>query len=456
MIGEAVTEPGFAGDPRMKGFRSRTSVLELSTWIAERIKALPSEEVPLHQAWRRVLANDVIATEAVPPFDRSAMDGYAVQAEQTFGASDYMPAPLHCVGKSRPGRRCEAAVGPFEAVEVTTGAPLPPGADSVVPVEATRLDGVNVLVALAVPRGRHVSRRGEDIAPGTVVLPAGRVLRPQDLGVLSAVGAATVAVIRRPRVVTLITGDELLTAGTSARDFQIPDVNSVMLAALVTRDGGSCEVVGPLPDRRSAIRDAVVAAASRADLILISGGSSAGPEDHVPEIIAELGRLIAHGLALRPASPTGVGLILEGELPVVMLPGNPVSCLCGYDFVAGPMVRRLAGRRGRWSYRSVTLPLARKLSSATGRVDYARVRVRAGRVEPISSSGASILSSVSRADGFVVIPASLEGYPVGALVEVWCYDECASAENAAGDLFHDRSQPDRDQSTLSEHQTPTG
>jgi molybdopterin molybdotransferase len=440
----------------MKGFRSRTSVLELSAWISERIKALPSEEVALHQAWLRVLANDVIATEAVPPFDRSAMDGYAVQAEQTFGASDYMPAPLRCVGKSRPGLRCEAAVGPTEAVEVTTGAPLPPGADSVVPVEATRLDGVNVLVALAVPRGRHVSRRAEDIAPGTVVLPAGRVLRPQDLGVLSAVGSASVAVIRRPRVVTLITGDELLAAGTKARDFQIPDVNSVMLAALVARDGGSCEVVGPLPDRRAAIRAAVVDAASRADLILISGGSSAGPEDHVPEIIAELGRLIAHGLALRPASPTGVGLILDGELPVVMLPGNPVSCLCGYDFVAGPMVRRLAGRPGLWSYRSVTLPLARKLSSAAGRVDYARVRFRAGQVEPISTSGAAILTSVSRADGFVVIPAGLEGYPAGALVEVWCYDECSSAVNAAGDLLHDRSPANRDQSALNEHQTPTG
>jgi molybdopterin molybdotransferase len=353
-----------------------------------------------------------------------------VQAEETFGASLYMPASLRCIGKSRPGCFCEVSVGPSEAVEIATGAPLPDGADSVVPVEATRRDGDNVLVTAAIPRGRHVSRRGEDIAPGTVVLHAGRVLRPQDLGVLSAVGAATVDVVRRPRVVTLITGDELLAPGTAARDFQIPDLNSVMLAALVARDGGSCEVVGPLPDRRSAIRDAVLDAASRADLILVSGGSSAGKDDHVPGIVAELGRLIAHGMALRPASPTGVGLICKDEIPVVMLPGNPVSCLCGFDFIAGPMLRRLGGRPVSWCYRRVTLPLARKLSSVVGRVDYARVRIRAGQVEPLSTTGASILSSVSRADGFVVIPAELEGYPAAALVDVWCYDECAADPSA--------------------------
>ena len=456
MNGEADTELGFTGDPRMKGFRSRTSIDELLSWMAEHIIALPSEDVALHLAWSRVLAQDVVATEAVPPFDRSAMDGYAVQAAETFGASNYLPASLRCVGRSRPGLPCDIAVGAGEAVEVATGAPLPAGTDAVVPVEATLVDGDNVLVSVAVPRGRHVSRRGEDIAPGTIALPAGRVLRPQDVGVLSAVGAASVRVVRRPRVVTLITGDELLAPGTRARDFQIPDINSVMLAALVARDGGTCEIVGPLRDCRSMIRDAVVEAASRADLILISGASSAGPEDHVPGIIAEIGRLLAHGLALRPASPTGVGLIREGKLPVVMLPGNPVSCLCGYDFVAGPMIRRLAGRPAQWPYSCVTLPQTRKLSSMIGRVDYARVRVRAGQVEPLSTSGASILSSVSRADGFVVISAGLEGYPAGAKVDVWLYDECVCGENAAGGMFHDRLPPNRDQSTLSAHPTPLG
>jgi molybdopterin molybdotransferase len=439
----------------MKGFRSRASVAELSTWIAGRIKALSSEDVSFRESCGRVLANDVVATEAVPAFDRSAMGGYAVRAEKTFGASDYMPAPLRCVGKSRPGRSCEAAIGTGEAIEVATGAPLPRGADSVVPVEATRLDGETVLITEAVPRGRHVSRCGEDFTPGALVQCAGRILRPQDLGVLSAVAADRLAVVRRRRIVVLITGDELLAPGTPARDFKVPDVNSVILADLFARDGGLCEVARPLPDHRTVIRDAIVDAASRADLVVVSGGSSAGPEDHVPGIIAELGRLIVHGLALRPASPTGVGLILAEELPVVMLPGNPVSCLCGYDFVAGPIIRRLAGRPAQWPYRSVYLPLATKLSSVVGRVGYARVRTRSDRVEPLSTSGASILSSVSRADGFVVIPAGPEGYPVGASVEVWCYDE-HPGENAASDEFHFRSSINHDQSIRSAHQIPAG
>ncbi|HKI18947.1 MAG TPA: gephyrin-like molybdotransferase Glp [Isosphaeraceae bacterium] len=447
---------GKGGDPRMRGFKTRASVDEVSAWIVEHIRPLASEEIALGEAWGRVLARDIIAPFAVPPFDRAAMDGYAVRAEETFGASDYMPAAFRCVGRSRPGLRCPVTVGPAETVEVATGAPLPKGADAVVPVESARVDGLRVQVCEALPQGRNVGRCGEDIAAGTVVLKAGRVVRPQDLGVLSAVGAAQVAVVRRPRVAALITGDELLAPGTPARDYQIPDVNSVMIAALVARDGGSCAVAGLLPDSRTAIRDAILDVAGRTDLILVSGGSSAGPEDHVPGIVAELGRLIAHGLALRPASPTGLGLLRVDDRPVVMLPGNPVSCLCGYDFVAGPLIRRLGGRDQRWPYRSVTLPLARKLASAVGRVDYARVWIRHGQVEPLSSSGASILSSVSRADGFVVIPADLEGYPAGASVEVWCYDEFSLGEFGALQVPDDRLPPNFDQSIRNAHQTPLG
>jgi molybdopterin molybdotransferase len=456
MIEDGAAASGTGGDPRMRGFKTRTSVLELTAWIVERLDALGSEEIALGDAWDRVLAVEITAAEPAPPFDRAAMDGYAIRSEESFGASAYTPALLRCVGRSRPGLGCEVTVGPGEAVQVATGAPLPSGADAVIPVESTRVDDDRVMVSEAVPPGRNISRRGEDIAAGTVVLPVGRILRPQDLGVLSAVGAATLSVVRRPRVVALITGDELLAPGTPARDFQIPDMNSSMIAALVARDGGLCEIVGPVPDRRSTIRDAILELQGQADLILISGGSSAGPEDHVPGIIGELGCLIAHGVALRPASPTGVGLIRNGELPVVLLPGNPVSCLCAYDFFAGLMVRRLGGRSGRWPYRSVTLPLTRKLNSVVGRVDYARVRVHAGLVEPLAISGASILSSVSRADGFVVIPADLEGYPAGAFVEVWCYDEGGPIGLGWEPALGIRSAASRDQSIRSAHQTPEG
>ncbi len=198
-------------------------------------------------------------------------------------------------------------------------------------------------------------------------------------------------------------------------------MNSVMLGALIDRDRGLARVVGPLPDDREGLRAAIADASGSADVVLISGGSSTGPEDHVPGLVAELGELAAHGVALRPASPAGLGFL--GAVPVVLLPGNPVSCLCAYDFFAGPIVRLLGGRPREWRYRPVVLPLARKLVSVIGRVDYARVRIEQGKVEPLAISGASILSSTTCADGFVVIPTDLEGYPPGASVTVWLYDD---------------------------------
>jgi molybdopterin molybdotransferase len=408
-------------DPRMRGFRTRTSLAEVALLIDRRVGPLPAETVDFRAAAGRVLAEPVQATEPVPAFDRAAMDGYAVRGEETFGASPYSPAPFRCVGAARPGRRSPVEVGPGEAVEITTGSALPTGADTVVNVESTRLEGDSVLVFEPVPPGRHVGRRGEDIAAGTVVLPAGRILRPQDLGVLSAVAARSISVIRRPSVTVLVTGDELLEPGTAARGVQIADANSVMLAALITRDGGVPRIIGPLPDDRARIREEIARAATEADAVLISGGSSAGPEDHAPGLVAELGELAVHGVALRPASPAGIGFL--GTRPVVLLPGNPVSCLCAYDFFAGPIVRRLGGRPLDWPYRPVTFPLARKVVSVVGRVDYARVRIEHEQVEPLAISGASILSSTTRADGFVVIPADREGYPAGATVTVWLYDE---------------------------------
>ena len=288
------------------------------------------------------------------------------------------------------------------------------------------MEGDAVWVSEPTPPGRHVGRLGEDIAAGTVVLTAGRALRPQDLGVLSSVAARAIDVVRRPNVAVIVTGDELLPPGTPARAFQIADANSVMLAALIARDGGIARVIGPLPDDRDRIRREIADASASADALLISGGSSAGPEDHAPGLVAELGELAVHGVALRPAGPAGIGFL--GEVPVVLLPGNPVSCLCAYDFFAGPIVRLLGGRPRGWPYRSASFPLARKLVSVVGRVDYARVRIVQDRVEPLAISGASILSSTTRADGFVVVPADLEGHPIGANVTVWLYDSYSSTD----------------------------
>jgi molybdopterin molybdotransferase len=405
-------------DVRMRGFRDRAEVAEVLALLAARLQPLPAEEVELHEAARRVLAEDVVAEVAVPSFDRAAMDGYAVRGQETFGAGPYNPLELAIVGEALPGRPFARPVGPGQAVRIMTGAPLPEGTDAVLQAEAAKEQAGQLQVSDAVPPGRHVGRRGEDIEAGTVVLRAGRMLRPQDLGVLASIGAACLRVIRRPTVALIITGDELLPCGSRPEGYRIVDSNSVMLEALVRRDGGVPRTSLLIPDARPAVEAAVVGA--QADVLLITGGSSVGKEDHAPRVLAELGELNVHGMALRPASPAGVGF-LNGR-PAFLLPGNPVSCLCAYDFFAGPAVRHLGGRSMDWPYRQGRLPLARKIASAVGRVDYVRVLIREGQVESLATSGASILSSTTRADGFVLVPRDSEGFAAGEEVPVFLYD----------------------------------
>jgi molybdopterin molybdotransferase len=264
--------------------------------------------------------------------------------------------------------------------------------------------------------GKHVGRHGEDIVSGTLLFEAGRVLRPQDLGVLSSVGIAEVMVFGRPRVRLVVTGNELLPAGARPDGYRIADANGPMLAALVERDGGLVDFPGLVPDEPDPIRNALH---EDADVIIVSGGSSVGIEDLAPAILARDGELAIHGIAMRPSSPTGLGRI--GHRLVFLLPGNPVSCLCAYDFFAGRAIRALGGRTKTWPYRSLRARLLRKISSTIGRLDYARVRLVDGGVEPLSIGGASALSSTTRADGFVVVPGDSEGFGPGTEVEVWLY-----------------------------------
>lgn len=404
-------------DVRMRGFAQRMDVEEVERLLRGHTTVLPSESVELADLVGRVLTEAVEARVDVPSFDRSAMDGYAVRGEDTFGASDYGPLTLQIVGEAYPGRPFDGRVGPGEAVRIMTGAPLPAGADAVVMAEVCTEADARVEVREAVSPRKHVGAVGEDIRAGDVVLHAGRRLRAQDAGLLASIGVARAGCVRRPRVRMAITGDELLPAGSQPEGAQIVDSNSPMLRALVERDGGvdaGCEL---LPDRPERIRAALEAGG--ADVVLVSGGSSVGQEDHAPRLVAELGTLDFHGVSMRPSSPAGGGRI--GEHAVFLLPGNPVSCLCAYEFFAGPTIRALGGRSRRWPHVRVRLPLARKISSQVGRTDYVRVGIEAGLVVPLATSGASILSSTVRADGVVLVARDLEGMPEGAEVEVLLY-----------------------------------
>ncbi len=421
-------------DVRMRGFAERADVEEVDEFLRDHTRVLSAETVPLADCVGRVLAEEVAADFDVPCFERSAMDGYALRGEESFGASDYDPIRFELIGASLPGAPFPDPVGSGQAVRIMTGAPLPRGADAVVMAEVCREEDGRVAVSEPVAPRRNVGAVGEDIRRGDRVLRPGRRLRPQDAGLLSSIGHAEVRCVTRPRVRLVITGDELLPAGSAPSGARIVDSNSPVLRALARRDGARVLPFEILPDRRELIRR--VMAEEGSEVVLVSGGSSVGQEDHAPGLLAELGSLDFHGISMRPSSPTGVGRIADRF--VFLLPGNPVSCLAAYEFFAGPTLRALGGRSRAWPQRRAQLPLARKIASAIGRTDYVRVAIEDGRVVPLATSGAAILSSTVRAAGAVIVPREQEGMPEGAEVEVLLYDEdepvCeADARHADGD-----------------------
>jgi molybdopterin molybdotransferase len=404
-------------DVRMRGFGRRALVEDVWAWIDERTAAQGPEVVDLAHAHRRVLAEAVQAPIDVPGFDRAQMDGYALRSGETVGASSYNPLSFREVGRSLVARPFEGALAPGGAVRIMTGAPVPAGADAVLPAEYAEPRAGLVEVTSSVAPGSNIGRRGEDVRTGETLLSPGRVLRPQDVGLLASLGLDSVAVVRRPRVRIVATGSELVAPGETRREHEVFDANSLMLQGLLARDGAQLETVVRPGDEADAIGEAM--RSPGVEVVLISGGSSVGSEDHAPLILAREGELAFHGLALRPASPTGIGRV--GETLVFLLPGNPASCLCAYDFFAGRALRRLAGLGPGWPYERRRLRARRKISSAVGRVDYARVRITDGEIEPVAVSAASILSSTTRADGFMVIPAASEGVAPGAAVDVYLY-----------------------------------
>ena len=407
-------------DVRMRGFAERISAETALTWLdaeLDRHGLLSTENVSLNEAAGRVLAQAVTSKVNVPNFQRAMMDGFALRAADIAAATAENPITLDLLGNCFPGTVFDGQVKTGQAVRIMTGAPLPIGVDSVLPVEQTDVAGKNIRALKSLPVGKNLGSVGEDICCGEPVLAPLRVLRPQDVGVLSSIGQSQVTVVRRPRVRIVVTGDELLPAGEQPRGSQIVDANGPMLSALVERDGGLPNHPGIVPDDPEAILAAI---SEDADVILTSGGSSVGQEDHVPTLLAQHGQLAVHGVAMRPAGPLGMGTF-NGRL-VVLLPGNPVACLWGYDLLAGRAIRRLGGQNTDWPYRRACGQLTREVVSSAGRLDYIRVTIDRDTVTPVTSSGASVLSSTTRADGFVVIPAEADGYSAGSEVEVFLYD----------------------------------
>jgi molybdenum cofactor synthesis domain-containing protein len=420
---------------RDRGFKEATRIEEARRILYEALPtiSLASEDVPVQGSLNRVLAEDVRADTSLPSFDKSAMDGYAVVAEDTFGSSQMNPSLLKLVGESKIGELPKAGLRRGETVAIATGAPVPQGANAVVMVEdAKRLDTDDVEIYSAVAPGQNVSQIGEDVKQGAVVLEKGRKLKPPDLGLLVALGRKTVAVARRPKVGVLSTGNELSDSSPVVAS-KVADVNRPLLMAMVEECGGMPIDLGIARDDSEEILRRLKQGVASADLVLVTAGTSVGKGDLVPDAINALGKpgMLVHGIAMRPSLPTGLAVV-NGK-PIVSLPGLPVSSVFAFSTFVQPLILRMLGTepdpqpkvRARAIKRIVGVPGFRTFIRVV-------VRERDGKlsVEPLRAPGSGMLTTLTRANGIVVVPEKVEGYDEGAEVDVELFRPVERGESA--------------------------
>ena len=373
-----------------------------------------TEVIPLADANGRVLARDVVSDRDVPPFSRAGMDGYALVAEDTFGASRYEPKTLRVVEKIYTGQVPARRVAQGEAAEIATGAPMPEGADAVVMVEETERAGEDVVrIFTPVYPRQNVGRQGADIVHGQTVLEAGETLNPSRIGAIAALGIEVIEVIARPTVAILSTGNEIVAPGSSLQPGQIYDINRFTLSAIVAEHG--CVPV-PLQTAQDTIEDLerAIDRCLTEDVMVFSGGSSVGERDLILDVIGRRGEIVFHGIAVKPGKPTAFGII-EGK-PVFGMPGYPTSCLSNAYMLLMPALRRMA-QLPPHQMRTVSMPVAHRIVSTTGRHQFYTVRVIDGAAHPAFKASGDI-TSMSQADGYIEIPAQTDIVEKGEVVEV--------------------------------------
>ncbi len=373
-----------------------------------------TEHVPLDAADGRIVAHDVVSALDVPPFDRSAMDGYAVRSADATDATT--PVALQCVGRVFTGEVSTRTLAQGECIEIATGAPIPAGADAVVMVEDTErpanADDV-VVVRTAVRARQNIGRRAADISVGSIVVFRGQQLTPSRIGALAATGHTSVEVLVKPSVAILSTGNEVVQPGLPLAPGQIYDINRFTLESVVRRHGGIAQALPSAGDSIDDLKSALDAASAH-DLIVFSGGSSVGERDLVRDVIAARGEMLFHGIAVKPGKPTAFARI--GASLFLGMPGNPTSCLSNAYILMVPILRKLAGLPA-WEPRTVTAPLARDLRSASDRHQFYTVRLVNGHAEP-AFKGSGDITSMAHADGYIEIPAETPALGAGTPVTV--------------------------------------
>jgi molybdopterin molybdotransferase len=405
---------------RLRGFQKLTPVENALQLLFDdlRIKRLSSVIIPLHEALNRVLAEDIIAEEDIPRFDRSAVDGYAVKAENTFRASQFKPKKLRITN--------EDSIGNKETKQVWTGNPIPEGADTVVMLEDTKRINGEIEVWASVTPGENVSRKGEDVTKGEIALKAGTRLKPQHLGLIAALGIIELKVVQRPKIAILATGNELVEVGGKLREGQIFEANRIILSALCHELGAESVDVGIAIDDVNRILGKIKAGLESADVVITTGGTSVGVSDVVPEAVNKIGKpgVIVHGVAMRPAMPTALAIV-DGK-PIIILSGNPVAAMVGFEVFARPLICRMLGLEKEERRLTVKAKLTKRVSTALGRKTFARVRVlqrfEEFFAEPISARGSGLISTMTKANGYVIVPENREGLEEGESVSVILFD----------------------------------
>lgn len=380
-----------------------------------------TEKVGLLNSLGRVISADVVAPVDIPPFNRSVVDGYAVKSSDTFGASEAMPAILNNLGEIRIGQKPMSEIKEGECMYVPTGGMLPLGSDSVVMIEdSEEFDSDSIAVYRPVSPLENIMKRGEDIKNGQVVIKKNEVMKPRHVGVLSSIGLEEVEVIRKPRVSIISTGDELVEPGKELESGQIWDINTYSLAASVIKDGGHPVLEGIVRDERDLLKKKVGEAVKNSDMILISGGSSAGFRDYTAEIINDLGTpgVMVHGISIKPGKPTIIGKV--HNKPVIGMPGQPVSSLVVYKVIVSPLIRKLTGY-SLMQKNNVKAFCGENYASAPGREEYFMVELNEKEdiIYALPVHGKSgMITTISSAKGMVKIPRNKEGIYRGEEVEV--------------------------------------
>jgi len=408
----------------VKMFRKLMTFDEAKRAISEQLKpkALGEEEISLLEAYNRVLKEDVASTLDIPPFNRSTVDGYAVKAEDTFGAEENQPAKLEVCGVVNVGEPPKISLGKGEAAEIVTGAPIPEGADAAAMVEDTNREDAALSVYRAVTKNENVMKKGTDIKKGETVLKAGQVLGASEIGVLAALGITKVKVFMAPVVAVLSTGAEVTELGKKLPPGKIYDINAYSLSAAVRESGGTPVYLGVVPDDKAELRKALEQALPSADMVITSGGVSVGPKDLTPQIVDSLGKpgLIVCGIAVKPGKPTTVALV--GRKPVFALPGHPTSALLMFHLLVRPVIRLLSGRPES-EVMTVKAKAGARMFSAKGRRTFVMVKLKRDNynqfiAEPVETGASGAITTLAKADGFVEIPENQQFVDSGEEIAV--------------------------------------